>query len=204
MTRQTSKAAYQAIMSNGTLSQRRRDVYDILYKYGPLSASEVCQHLSLPRDSISPRLSELQRLSIVKEFGTKSCGITGQTVTAWDVTGTLPRGTLKSKPRRRWILAVNKEKIQVFSARNDAKEYAKKNRSTLVEVVECKSKANAAAAKKEAPASSSAVATKATSKKLKAASKTQTTKKSYKAKATKKGKKSLKSSKRNSSKKAGK
>jgi len=140
MTRETSKAAYQAIMSNGTLSQRRRDVYDILYKYGPLSASEVCQRLSLPRDSISPRLSELQRLSIVKEFGTKTCGITGQTVTAWDVTASLPRGSLKAKPRRRWILALNKEKIQVFSARSDAKNYAKKNRSTLIEVVECKSK----------------------------------------------------------------
>jgi DNA-binding transcriptional regulator GbsR (MarR family) len=162
MTRETSKAAYQAIMSNGTLSQRRRDVYDILYKHGPLSASEVCQHLSLPRDSVSPRLSELQRLSIVKEFGTKTCGITGQTVTAWDVTASLPRGSLKAKPRRRWILALNKEKIQVFSARNEAKNYAKKNRSTLIEVVECKSKpakeeskTKAAASKPEAKAPAS-------------------------------------------------
>lgn len=169
MTRETSKSAYQSIMANGTLSQRRRDVYDILYKYGPLSASEVCQKLSLPRDSVSPRLSELQRLSIVKEFGTKTCGITGQTVTAWDVTASLPRGSLKAKPRRRWILALNKEKIQVFSARSEAKNYAKKNRSTLIEVVECKSKpakeeSKTAAPKKEEKAPAAKVKAKKYSK----------------------------------------
>lgn len=199
MTRQTSKAAYEAIMSNGTLSQRRRDVYDILYRYGPLSASEVCQRLSLPRDSISPRLSELQRLSIVKEFGTKSCGITGQTVTAWDVTGTLPRGKLKSKPRRRWILAVNKEKIQVFSARPEAKAYAKKNRSTLIEVVECKAKP---VVKSQATAEKSNATQATGKKKLKVAAKSVSYKKSYKVKAKKPSKKSLKA-KRKYSKRAG-
>lgn len=140
MTRQTSKSAYEAIMRSGTLSQRRRDVYEALYKHGPLSASEVCTRLGLPRDSVSPRLSELQRLSIVKEFGTKSCSITGQTVVAWDVTSSLPRGSLKTKPRRRWVLAISKDKAAVFPARSDAAPYAKKYRAKLVDVVECKSK----------------------------------------------------------------
>jgi len=159
MTRQTSKSAYEAIMRNGTLSQRRRDVYEVLYKEGPLSASEVCTKLGLPRDSVSPRLSELQRLSVVREFGTKSCGITGQTVVAWDVTGNLPRGSLKTKPRRRWVLAVKADKATVFASRSEASSYAKKNRGAkLVDVVECKSKPEKPAApkaKKESPSAAS-------------------------------------------------
>lgn len=141
MARQTSKSAYESIMRNGTLSQRRRDVYQVLYKEGPLSASEVCTRLGLPRDSVSPRLSELQRLSIVREFGTKTCSITGQTVVAWDVTGSLPRGDLKTKPRRRWCLAIKSDKTTVFQSRAEAFSYAKKNRGTqLIDVIECKSK----------------------------------------------------------------
>lgn len=42
MARDTSREAYNKIKEMGLLSQRRWEVYDILYSHGPMTGGEIC------------------------------------------------------------------------------------------------------------------------------------------------------------------
>jgi hypothetical protein len=91
------------------------------------------------------------------------------------VTSNLPRGSLKTKPRRRWVLALGKDKAAVFQGRSEASSFAKKYRAKLVDVVECKSKP-------EKPAAPKAQKKEEASAKKAAAPKSRKAKKAYKKK----------------------
>ena len=81
--RTTSLEAYKHLVDSGTLSQRRWEAFQILFVYGPATGNEVAAHGCRP--GLWKRLSELARLGLVREVGTKKCSITGEEVTAWDV-----------------------------------------------------------------------------------------------------------------------
>ena len=92
MVRDTSKNAYYEIKNNGLLSERRWMVYDCLYNNGPMTGGEIFEALRFGRANanITSRLSELRRMGVAVEIGTKECASTGMTVTLWDVTSKLP------------------------------------------------------------------------------------------------------------------
>lgn len=94
MTRQTSIDAYNTIKNNGLLSERRWQVYDALYKYGPCTCSELFKFMKIQNHGANPaihvRLRELERAGCITEIGTRLCAITGMTVIDWDVTSDLP------------------------------------------------------------------------------------------------------------------
>lgn len=92
--RQTSILAYNYIKENGLLSERRQQVYEALFEYGPCTASELfykMRNLRNPSHSnVTTRLGELRDLGCVAELGRKICNITGREVIEWDVTAALP------------------------------------------------------------------------------------------------------------------
>lgn len=103
MVRKTSIEAYNQIKNNGLLSERRMQVYDLLYKYGPLTALQVIDHFRRTlinfssTGNLSTRLSELRDMGVVEELGTTKCPIGGRNVILWDVTDRLPVKVEKKK-----------------------------------------------------------------------------------------------------------
>ncbi len=95
MIRQTSLDSYNKIKSDGLLSKRRFEVYDILFKNGPLTAYEVVDVArtkapSASQSSFQARLSELHEIGVVKNVGKKVNKLTGHENLLWDVTYFLP------------------------------------------------------------------------------------------------------------------
>lgn len=91
MTRQTSIDAYHA--NKDLLSQRRWEVYSILYKHGPLTSSELFEHYKKyfkPNFSynmnVHSRLAELRACNVAMEVGKKECSIKNNLVILLDVT----------------------------------------------------------------------------------------------------------------------
>lgn len=100
MTRKTSIEAYNEIKKNGWLSARRWEVYDALFKHGPLTRSEidaVSEIRGAYKSHISARLVELREMGVVEELGEKVCSVTKMNVILWDVTDKLPKKFLKEK-----------------------------------------------------------------------------------------------------------
>ena len=100
MVRQTSIDAYHQIRDNELLSKRRLEVYEVLYKYGPATASELSERLpgKLSRtigSNVHARLGELRDMHVAQETGTRICSESGHRGILWDVTKSLPVKKLK-------------------------------------------------------------------------------------------------------------
>lgn len=110
--RDTSLLAYRQIKEEGLLSRMRFVVYDHLFHHGPLTAVELSSQLKGPKE-VSPsyhkRLSELERLGVVRTVDRRECSITGREAELWDVTSRLPAG-LAYKPRS------SPDKLQIRAA----------------------------------------------------------------------------------------
>lgn len=111
MTRQTSAVAYHEIQANGLLSKRRWEVYDILYRHGPLSCAQIIKihrkengNILSTTGSLSTRLSELRDSEVVQEVSENFvCPITNHTVILWDVTKSLPKKLEKKRPKQKCL-----------------------------------------------------------------------------------------------------
>lgn len=98
MTRRTSIAIYREIEDNGLLSARRWQIYQILFKHGPLTANEAFQYLAREighgfrfDSNTRARFTELRECGAAYEVGEKVCSVTGVNTILWDVTDKLPR-----------------------------------------------------------------------------------------------------------------
>lgn len=139
--RETSLAAYEKIRDTGVLSQMRWKVYDYLFHHGPLTAGEVTKALKRP-DEVHPsyhrRLDELGELGCAKRIRTRPCGVTGEEVYEWDVTGALPNGKIKhaasDTPTLEEQVAAVKELRGIFDRLRKAKEYVAKLKETGAEL----------------------------------------------------------------------
>jgi hypothetical protein len=103
--RRTSLEAYQEIVENGLLSKRRLQVYQILFKYGPLTGGQILQiaKSKIPignSGTITTRLSELRRQGAIKEVGEINCPISGYKSILWDVTNDIPVKLEMKKTRK--------------------------------------------------------------------------------------------------------
>jgi hypothetical protein len=94
--RDTSIDVYNRIRAAGLLSERRWQVYDILFREGPLTGAQVAERM---RDlygirgfseSVRNRLTELRDMHCVRELGETTDPLTRSTVILWDVTSALP------------------------------------------------------------------------------------------------------------------
>lgn len=111
MARNTSVAAYQSITENGLLSRRRWEVYEVLYRFGPLTQLELAkahfQHTQAR--NVQPRISELAALGVVEHVGFKVDEVTQQKNMLWDVNDQLPVKPMKKKSSRARILELENE-----------------------------------------------------------------------------------------------
>jgi len=93
MIQRTSLEVYHRIKSEGLLSQLRFEVYEILFRHGPLTAGEVWSRYfreRRQRSSISARMSELERRGAIVVHEARACGYTGNTSIAWRTTNNIP------------------------------------------------------------------------------------------------------------------
>lgn len=90
MTRRTSRVAYNIIQASGLLSKRRWEAYDALFHHGPATASELAAHVTMRKNDLSSRLSELVDWGVAYEVRERPCRVTYQTVIEFDVTSDLP------------------------------------------------------------------------------------------------------------------
>jgi len=102
MVRQTSIDAYNTIKNNGLLSKRRWEVYDALFNYGPLTATQIASKMPGFKSqsvgaNVHARLGELRSFGVVVELGEVECPETGNTVILWEVTNKLPTKARKQK-----------------------------------------------------------------------------------------------------------
>lgn len=105
--RQTSLWAYEEIKANGLLSERRWQVYDVLFRFGPLTGNEILSHLKREygvfagnAPSIVSRCGELRAMGCVQEVRQRACSVTGMKVIEWDVTDRLPLKLDKPKKKK--------------------------------------------------------------------------------------------------------
>lgn len=93
--RKTSVEAYRKIKQDGLLSQRKEQVYELVYEHGPISGNELIYYADKKYRFINSgifvtRLSELERVGAIEVVGEKIDPKTGRQVLLWDVTGKLP------------------------------------------------------------------------------------------------------------------
>lgn len=109
MTRATSAQAYREIQESKLISCRQWQVYDVLYRCGPLTANEALERIALetPEQARAIRLSstrtrftELRRLGLLREAGERKCTTSGKRAIVWEcVKDALP----VKEPRRKRI-----------------------------------------------------------------------------------------------------
>jgi len=111
-TRQTSIDCYNQIKSEGLLSKRRWEIYDIVFNHGPMTSNETFDYSSLKgvdgyRHNANARMTELRDVGVVQELGTTTCSKTNRTVILWDVTSNLPVKAIKPTKKHRTELTID-------------------------------------------------------------------------------------------------
>ena len=89
--RDTSIEAYNHLKNNDLLSPRRWEFYEILFHFGPLTATQAAQKMGHSKSpsvgaNAHARLGELRTMGLIQERGTVECPLTGMNVILWDVT----------------------------------------------------------------------------------------------------------------------
>ena len=110
--RHTSVEAYRQIQEEGLLSQLQWEVYDALYKSGPLTQGELWSDFfhDTQRHNIAPRCAELEKLGVIRTVGKRPCRVTGRVCLIWDVTDGLPtQPERKEETLKRLITDLQKE-----------------------------------------------------------------------------------------------
>ncbi len=102
MARETSVEAYRTAMESGHIGKRQKQVYDILYNNGPLTANETYNILAeqmggaLRFDSNTrARFTELRTMGLIREVSKVKDPITNMNVIQWDVTAKVPEKMAK-------------------------------------------------------------------------------------------------------------
>ena len=88
---------YNRIKSNGLLKGRRLAVYECIYHWGPMTATEVYKRLNLETNN-SGRFTELHEMDAIVPVSIKE-NSNGNPETVWQVTGNLPKEVRKEAAR---------------------------------------------------------------------------------------------------------
>lgn len=91
---QTSRDVFQKIKDGGMLSKMRLVAYEIVWLYGPVTGAEIDAinqgDGGRRRGHLHKRLSELERMGLVRVIGRQKCRVTGHDAEAWASTDRLP------------------------------------------------------------------------------------------------------------------
>lgn len=113
MIRQTSIEVFHQIESEGLLGRLQLLVYETLFHRGPLTSGELWKfHFpELQRQSLTPRLIELERMGALRTGEKRECKFTGRECIVWDVTDRLPVKLPKDKSKNE-IITELRERIR--------------------------------------------------------------------------------------------
>lgn len=95
LTRNTSRAAYDHLVSTGKLKGKQRLVLDALIVLGPATSGEVLLEMRGAENGPNTsnvnawraRFTELAARGLIRETGTRRCRVTGRTGVVWAPTG---------------------------------------------------------------------------------------------------------------------
>jgi hypothetical protein len=84
--------AYRVIVEQRKLGHMLALIYDLLYKFGPMTMAEVWFKASTGRQIsvFRPRFSDLERYGVIEPVGERACFVTRIKSMLWDVTDTVP------------------------------------------------------------------------------------------------------------------
>lgn len=68
-----------------TLGKRQSEVLEAFKKKENFTNAELCEFLSWPINTITPRTNELVAMGYVEEFKKRPCKVTGRTAIAWQI-----------------------------------------------------------------------------------------------------------------------
>ena len=125
-TRQTSIDCYNKIKASGLLAKRRFETFEAIFNTAPCTRQEALEHTN-PLNALSlsaARFTELRRLGVIYERGTRPCRVTGRNAIEWDLTDNLP---INIK------LSTNTKKDRVSTALNALRELYKNKDTSLKE-----------------------------------------------------------------------
>lgn len=139
MTRQTSIDCYNEIKVNGLLSKRKMEVYDCLFKHGPMTMGEVYSKLSesseVNQASVTPRFAELRNVGAIYEKNTRSCTITGKMGIEWDLTDNLPQKIQKPTTKKHRINDAINALRELYKNKNTATDADWKSIADLIKII---------------------------------------------------------------------
>lgn len=96
--RDTSLQAYKQIVASGLINGIRLQVFDAIYKHGPITMNEIfIEHLpTISQHTQTPRYAELEEMGVIAAVGKRVDRHTNVECITWDITGKSPT---KLKPR---------------------------------------------------------------------------------------------------------
>jgi hypothetical protein len=117
--RLTTLEAYTKVKESGLLSELRLKVFEAVCTHDKLTASELRIKISGHQTNansgvLGTRLSELERMGLIRTIGTRKCSISGYNALVWEVTGNMPikldkKKTIKQKKQE---ILENIEKLE--------------------------------------------------------------------------------------------
>lgn len=108
----TSIETYHQIKDEGLLSKLRFYVYDIIYRNGPITISQMIRIASKDvtnTGSFTGRISELERMGLIGQHHIGPCPVTGREVIFWVTTDCLPKTYEKPETKSEIIKRLEKE-----------------------------------------------------------------------------------------------
>lgn len=119
MIQPTSAQTYYDIVQSGELGESQREVLRLLIDRGPLTGSEV--NTSLHSASGHKRLSELEKMGVVRAGIPRICTVTQREAIEWEVTGRPPvrpvAGANAGTPSRKVFKAAVEELLSLVRFR---------------------------------------------------------------------------------------
>lgn len=104
--RRTSAQTFAEIKASGLLSNRRMQVYQILYHHGAMTGAQVAQVFKSKygptghSENIRNRLTELRDMGCVVETGVVTCPISGRNVLQWQTNDEMPQKPPRKKTKK--------------------------------------------------------------------------------------------------------
>lgn len=116
MKRMTSLLSWESLKQSKTLSAKQWTVYDVLFRKGPLTARELNALIAPGHTSAGyhKRLSELQRMGLVREAGVQRCRYSRRQVIVWDVTTSEQAQQLPKRGTRRTRRSLRDRFLNIF------------------------------------------------------------------------------------------
>ena len=110
MSRQTQVKAFQQILASDYIPKRHKQALEVLIKRGPLTQGELDHQVAVTDPTWpkrSSRLSELRKMGLLTEDGTRVCSISGMDVILWAAVANerfTPLTAKKQKSKRAQLL----------------------------------------------------------------------------------------------------